>query len=124
MARFRYLTGVRDWLRWFVKGQNRFASLCATVADLDQSHHDSRLKLESRVETLYVQAAKGISQIASDLYDQGQTTQAAITDLEKQLAQLRAIVTQHKKDEPQPIPQARHMNQVRNFLKQGDEDAA
>lgn len=83
-----------DWLRFFVKGSRRFRSLCASVAALDQEGRDARIKLEQRV-----------------------------ADLETQIVQLRAIVTQHKKDEPPPMKVARRMSEVRNHLKQGDEDA-
>ena len=94
MARFGSLKGFRDWLYWLVVFPQRFTSLCAALAALDQEQRDSRIKLEQRV-----------------------------TDLETQIVQLRAIVTQHDKEQPPPMRVARRMSEVRNHLKQGDEDA-
>lgn len=93
-----------DWLRWVIHGHKRFASLCVQYEALHEAFH---------------QECEAVGRLREKLI-------ALREDHDEQLAQLRAIVTTHAKDQPPPMRQARRMSEIRNVLaaNESDEDAA
>ena len=110
---------MRDWFRWLFNGHNAQLRIDAHL-----------LKLDDGVLGVHVQTArlKGqFDQMAADLSALRLRLSEIHESHDKQLSDLRAIVTNHEKEKPPQIRQARHMGEVRAVLalnEQNDEDAA